>query len=84
MSARTRAVSLVLRSAVCTAAVIALLLAPDPPESPAGPGSGAGAFRAADAPASRYDPPSPVRVGLVMLLLAGAALDVRRRRQPWH
>ena len=84
MPARARRFPLVLRSAVFAAAVLALLLAPDPPESPAGPGAGAAAVRVTGTPASRHDPPSPARIGLVMLLFAGAALDARQRRLPWR
>jgi hypothetical protein len=84
MPARTRAVSLVLRFAVYAAAVAALLLAPDPSDSVTHPGPNTVTFRATEPAAPRYDAPSPVRIGLVLLLLAGAALGAGREGHPWR
>ena len=89
MPDRARALPFPLRAAVYAAAVATVLLAPEPPSTPTESASSAVARLE---PPTRSPPPatpdapapSPVRLLLAGLLIAGVAVDAAKRRASWH
>lgn len=89
MPDRARALPFPLRAAVYAAAVATVLLAPEPPSTAAE--SAGSAMARIDRPAPSVPPvmpdapaPSPVRLLLAGLLIAGVAVDAVTRRASWH
>jgi hypothetical protein len=76
MLRRRSAVALAFRAALCTAALVTLVLA----RRPAPPASATAALRGAEPAAVATTPSLPfVRVALALILLGGLAVELRRR-----